>query len=197
MRKTFLLLGFVLLLAASSSACEITTTGTTTGTTAVVEILNRAPECDLKEIRKNAACGCVLLLRLRKIQPLIRQLCTNLFRRRANSLSSCAPEDLKILDKRRKRLFLLSSVEVFRSLFFASMNCFKSFSSRELDPETRTLWDHMQEDDHGKSEAVEMRTNENRLVAVQRQSDDKQVFAAMEKCVKCLTCLDIDRCTFG
>lgn len=217
MKPSSLVIVLFAMLSASSIACNIDYEPTETFE-ATTEVFNEfTGMCTKDNLRKNLGCACAVLkeLDLLSPSPLISQLCNKLFPTRF-SFGKCPEKTQKLVRDMKSETEVkdLRTLWPFTFLLDAAGKCFQIVSSptpeEEMDfleernvdtysDEKRTFSDEASLETRdwdlkSHSEKTGMNTDlSSDMVAVFRQMND-QLLMGVEKCAKCLRCLDLGLC---
>lgn len=141
------------------------------GGVATVEIFIPKGKCKTKKIMRDVACACGVFAG--RISPATLKMCTRLFKK---------PTSLLLLGCRKRFKTLKGQLKLFRKILFISTKCFRPFPTGRV-----TVREENEVDEN----------NEAAIEELLRQMVPSAVVGAMDKCVKCLTCLDLGNCEMG
>lgn len=152
------------LLLATASAC------TTEGRVVVKEVIVKSRQCRIKRSLKFTRCACFLLFKTGVITPAQTVLCQRLYRvKDLSELASGCKSTPKFLKKLLARLRIIAA------------NCFKPFPSPIEVPKKLDI-------------ATEGREEVEDEISLMRQIGTTLPTAGFEKCLKCLSCIQIGNC---
>lgn len=191
----FLLCAF---LASSSSACNVDLERET-----LIEFFDlTSPGCELNVLQTNLQCACGVLQALEIINPVTLRFCIFLFPPPAVWLEACPANIISLVDSLQGgRRIPLSRLRPFQFLSRASSVCFQN-AQPTIDSATRFVSqpkvDGIVNDKtpnvlNGQEMDPDTEVSSEMAKVIMRQSNE-DITASVQKCAKCLSCLNLGLC---